>query len=113
MCLNGDIDNYLKLKEQHEHDGCRIHQDITTDTKMIPLQIEKYLRTGNDVTKPSRLVVNDFEGSMPLPCTRIWLRENFFWHTERQRTGCFHRLAEDHWYLYLKSMVLLKKHPLS
>ncbi|MEE4354828.1 MAG: SIS domain-containing protein [Desulfococcaceae bacterium] len=63
VCLNGDIDNYLKLREEHEKNGYRIHQDITTDTKMIPLQIEKYLKEGNDITGAFRLAVNDFEGS--------------------------------------------------
>jgi glucosamine--fructose-6-phosphate aminotransferase (isomerizing) len=36
-CLNGDIDNFHELKEAFERSG-RI-ADITTDTKIIPLQI--------------------------------------------------------------------------
>jgi glucosamine--fructose-6-phosphate aminotransferase (isomerizing) len=40
VCLNGDIDNYEALKERFEsRTGCSIPGQITTDTKIIPLQI--------------------------------------------------------------------------
>ena len=63
ICLNGDIDNYQELKSAFENNGDRIHGDITTDTKIIPLQIEKYLNAGCTVTDAFRRAVNDFEGS--------------------------------------------------
>lgn len=63
VCLNGDIDNYLQLKEEFESDGTAIHSDITTDTKIIPIRIEKYLKLGHSVQEAFRLAVNDFEGS--------------------------------------------------
>ena len=62
-CLNGDIDNYQKLKQEFELSGDQIPLDITTDTKIIPLTIEKYLRQGHSVDAAFRLAVNDFEGS--------------------------------------------------
>jgi len=62
-CLNGDIDNYIKLKEEYKIKGNLIHKDITTDTKIIPLQIEKYILQGNELEEAFRLAVNDFEGS--------------------------------------------------
>jgi glucosamine--fructose-6-phosphate aminotransferase (isomerizing) len=62
-CLNGDIDNYQQLRREFERDGNRIHQDITTDTKIIPLVIEKYFRQGHAIDEAFRLAVNDFEGS--------------------------------------------------
>jgi len=63
VCLNGDIDNYLELKEDFESGGNTIHSDITSDTKIIPIRIEKYLKQGNSVRESFRLAVNDFEGS--------------------------------------------------
>lgn len=63
VCLNGDIDNYLQLKEEYERRGNSFSSEITTDTKIIPLQIEKYLSKGLDVEESFRLAVNDFEGS--------------------------------------------------
>ncbi|MBW1821487.1 MAG: glutamine--fructose-6-phosphate aminotransferase, partial [Deltaproteobacteria bacterium] len=63
VCLNGDIDNYMELKEEFESDGNSIHSDITSDTKIIPIRIEKYLKQGQSVREAFRLAVNDFEGS--------------------------------------------------
>ncbi len=62
-CLNGDIDNYQDLKRELELGGDRIHKDITSDTKIIPLVISKYLRHGHPIDEAFRLAVNDFEGS--------------------------------------------------
>jgi len=62
-CLNGDIDNYQDLKRELELGGDRVHQDITTDTKIIPLIISKYLGQGYPIDEAFRLAVNDFEGS--------------------------------------------------
>lgn len=63
ICLNGDIDNYRELKEDYERTGGKISGEITTDTKIIPIRIEKYLRTGNPIQEAFRLAVNDFHGS--------------------------------------------------
>jgi len=63
VCLNGDIDNYRTLKEACEENGAGIHKDITTDTKIIPLQIEKYIAGGRTVEEAFRMAVSDFDGS--------------------------------------------------
>ncbi len=62
-CLNGDIDNYKELKAEYERNGGKIYPEITTDTKIIPLQINKYIRQGESVADAFRLAVNDFKGS--------------------------------------------------
>ena len=62
-CLNGDIDNFQNLKREFEHSGDQIQEDITTDTKIIPLIIQKYIREGRPVDEAFRLAVNKFEGS--------------------------------------------------
>jgi len=62
-CLNGDIDNYLDLKAELENQGLCMPAQISTDTKMIPLQIEQYVRKGFDVQEAFRLAVNSFQGS--------------------------------------------------
>ncbi len=63
VCLNGDIDNYLELKTEYEAQYDKVHEEINTDTKLIPLQIEHYLRQNHDLEEAFRLAVNDFEGS--------------------------------------------------
>ncbi|MBU2027220.1 MAG: SIS domain-containing protein [Proteobacteria bacterium] len=61
--LNGDIDNYPSLRGALESGGELIAPEVTTDTKIIPLQIEKYLLAGHDLTDAFRCAVGDFEGS--------------------------------------------------
>jgi len=69
VVLNGDIDNYPALRAGISAEKELIAPEVTTDTKIIPLQIEKYLKTGNDLTESFRLAVNDFEGSHAIAMT--------------------------------------------
>ena len=64
VCLNGDIDNYFILKEEFEKETKKaIPLQITTDTKIIPLQIQRYYDIGHPIEESFRLAVNDFKGS--------------------------------------------------
>ena len=64
VCLNGDIDNYLILKEEYEKETKKtIPNQINTDTKIIPLQIQKHYELGHPIEESFRLAVNDFTGS--------------------------------------------------
>jgi len=62
--LNGDIDNFLTLKEEFEKQTkTSIPHQITADTKIIPLQIQRYYDKGHPLEESFRLAVNDFTGS--------------------------------------------------
>ncbi|MEN6469579.1 MAG: SIS domain-containing protein [Smithella sp.] len=63
VVLNGDIDNYTALRQMLEEGGDLIASQVTTDTKIIPLQIEKYLKAGEYLSDAFCLAVNDFKGS--------------------------------------------------
>ena len=63
VALNGDIDNYQLLRDAIEAGGDVIAPEVTTDTKIIPLQIEKHLLAGHDLTESFRRAVGEFEGS--------------------------------------------------
>ncbi|NPU83446.1 MAG: SIS domain-containing protein [Syntrophaceae bacterium] len=69
VVLNGDIDNYPALRKNLEVEGELIVPELTTDTKIIPLQIERYLLEGHDLTESFRLAVSDFEGSHAIAMT--------------------------------------------
>lgn len=69
VVLNGDIDNYPALRQALEEGGDLIAPQVTTDTKIIPLQIEKYLKAGQNLSDAFRLAVNDFEGSHAIVMT--------------------------------------------
>ena len=63
VCLNGDIDNFMQLKTAFENTGDQIQAEISTDTKIIPLQISHYLAQGHAPDEAFRRAVNDFDGS--------------------------------------------------
>ena len=69
VVLNGDIDNYPALRKELETASELIAEEVTTDTKIIPLQIEKYLKSGENLTEAFRLALNDFEGSHAIVMT--------------------------------------------
>jgi glucosamine--fructose-6-phosphate aminotransferase (isomerizing) len=96
-CLNGDIDNYQELKEQFESQGRSIPQEITTDTKIIPLQVEKHLATVNDVAEAFRLAVNDFQGSHAIAMHTDLAPGKFFLAQKGSGQAIFVGLADDHY----------------
>ena len=61
--LNGDIDNYHVLRDVMAEQNVTANPDVTTDTKVIPLQVEHYLYQGHDLKESFRRAVCDFEGS--------------------------------------------------
>ncbi|MEJ2157480.1 MAG: SIS domain-containing protein [Desulfobacteraceae bacterium] len=96
-CLNGDIDNYITLKEEWEANGESISEEITTDTKIIPLQVEKYLRKGHGVEEAFRLAVNDFEGSHAIAMHTNLAPGKFFLAQRGSGQAVFVGLAQDHY----------------
>jgi len=70
VVLNGDIDNYMMLRSLLESAyGYEIAPEVTSDTKIIPLQVERYLAAGKTLEEAFRLAVNDFEGSHAIALT--------------------------------------------
>lgn len=63
VALNGDIDNYQSMRTELEKEAVFIAPEVTTDTKIIPLVVQKYLRGGDDLATAFRRAVNDFDGS--------------------------------------------------
>lgn len=63
-CLNGDIMEYLRLRDELEASGeFAIQGEITTDTKIIPVRVQHYLAQGYLLEDAFRLAVSDFAGS--------------------------------------------------
>jgi glutamine---fructose-6-phosphate transaminase (isomerizing) len=96
-CLNGDIDNYQALKEQFESPGRSIPREITTDTKIIPLQVEKHLQAGHDVETAFRMAVNDFEGSHAIAMHTDLAPGKFFLAQKGSGQAIFVGMADDHY----------------
>jgi glucosamine--fructose-6-phosphate aminotransferase (isomerizing) len=96
-CLNGDIDNYLALKKQWEQGSGSIPEEITTDTKIIPLQIEHHIRQGHTVAEAFRHAVCDFEGSHAIAMHTDLAPGKFFLAQRGSGQAVFVGLAEDHY----------------
>jgi glutamine---fructose-6-phosphate transaminase (isomerizing) len=97
VCLNGDIDNYLSLKKRWAACGETIHEEITTDTKIIPLQIEHYLRQGCDVIEAFRMAVRDFEGSHAITMHTDLAPGKFFLAQKGSGQALFVGISKDHY----------------
>jgi len=64
VALNGDVDNHLALHDAYEGaTGLRGSPRVTTDTKVIALQVDRRLREGRTLEEAFRLAVADLEGS--------------------------------------------------
>lgn len=97
VCLNGDIDNYLALKDRLEKSGVAIPANITTDTKVIPLLIEHYLGEGHTVDTAFRLAVNDFDGSHAISMHTDLAPGKFFLAQRGSGQTVFVGISDDHY----------------
>ncbi|MFO8111419.1 MAG: SIS domain-containing protein [Desulfosalsimonadaceae bacterium] len=97
VCLNGDIDNYQEIKADHEEHGVRFFDDITCDTKIIPVHIEHYCKQGHPVEEAFRLAVNDFEGSHAISMHTDLAPGKFFLALKGSGQAIFIGLAPDHY----------------
>jgi len=102
ICLNGDIDNYVELKaeyEKSEKEGDLIDKAITTDTKIIPLQIKRYLNSGSGIEEAFRQAVNDFKGSHAISMHTDLAPGKIFLAQKGSGQAIFIGLASDHYML--------------
>lgn len=96
-CLNGDIDNFQELKQELESSGMMIPKDVTTDTKIIPLQIEKHVARGHSIEEAFRLAVNDFEGSHAISMHTDLAPGRIFLAQKGSGQAIFVGLADEHY----------------
>lgn len=97
VCLNGDIDNFQRLKESYETNGIFIAQDISCDTKIIPMHIEFYLKKGLPIAEAFRLAVNDFDGSHAISMHSDLAPGKLFLSLKGSGQAIFIGLADDHY----------------
>lgn len=97
VSLNGDIDNYLELRSEYEARYGGIDAEITTDTKIIPLQIDHYLNKGADVPEAFRLALNDFKGSHAISMHTDKAPGKLFLAQKGSGQAIFVGLARDHY----------------
>jgi glutamine---fructose-6-phosphate transaminase (isomerizing) len=97
VCLNGDIDNFQSLKQVYENQSGAIPDAITTDTKIIPLQVEHYVQQGHDIGEAFRRAVNDFEGSHAISMHTDLAPGKLFLAQKGSGQAIFIGLGHDHY----------------
>ncbi|HMA66420.1 MAG TPA: SIS domain-containing protein, partial [Desulfosalsimonadaceae bacterium] len=95
VCLNGDIDNYQTIKAGYADRGIRMPEEITCDTKVIPVHIQSYISSGHSVEEAFRLAVNDFEGSHAISMHTDLAPGKLFLALKGSGQAIFVGLAED------------------
>jgi glucosamine--fructose-6-phosphate aminotransferase (isomerizing) len=64
--LNGDVDNHADVRVENQ---LRIHQQITTDAKVIPTIVARHAADGADLVEAFRRTVASFDGSVAIGAT--------------------------------------------
>ncbi len=111
VCLNGDIDNYLELKEKLESSGPRIPAEITTDTKIIPLLIESLILEGKPMAEAFRCAVNQFHGSHAISMHTDLETGKLFLAQRGSGQAIFVGLAENNYVLASEVYGLIEETP--
>ena len=97
ICLNGDIDNYQTIKAGYSARGIQIPDEISCDTKIIPVHIQSYLSRGYPIETAFRLAVNDFEGSHAISMHTDLAPGKLFLALKGSGQAIFVGLAGDHY----------------
>ncbi len=62
--LNGDVDNFLELREKYEKEGFKIRPGISTDAQVIPLLLARHFRETGNTEEAFRAAMEEVEGSL-------------------------------------------------
>ncbi len=90
--LNGDVDNHADLRVAH---NLRIAAPITTDAKVIPTLVSRFLDTGVDHVEAFRRTVSSFEGSVAIGMASASDPGTLFLALRGSGQGLFVGLADD------------------
>jgi glucosamine--fructose-6-phosphate aminotransferase (isomerizing) len=90
--LNGDVDNHAELRVEHQ---LRIHQQITTDAKVIPALVARHAGLGADLVESFRRTVAAFEGSVAIASMSADAPERMLLALRGSGQGLYVGLADD------------------
>ena len=90
--LNGDVDNHADLRVEHQ---LRIHSQITTDAKVIPALVSRYMAAGHDEVESFRRTVAAFDGSVAIGAMSSANPDSLLLALSGSGQGLYIGLAED------------------
>ena len=90
--LNGDVDNYVELREAA---GLRIPSEVTTDAKVIPTLVKRRLEAGGDLVDAFRATVASFDGSVAIGASAAGWPDQLLLALRGSGQALYVGLAED------------------
>jgi glucosamine--fructose-6-phosphate aminotransferase (isomerizing) len=90
--LNGDVDNYAELSVS---EGLRLPDGVTTDAKLVPTLVSRYLAAGEPMGEAFRRAVGRFEGSVGIAVNSASQPDEIYLALRGSGQGLNIGLAED------------------
>ena len=90
--LNGDVDNYAELSVS---EGLRLPDEVTTDAKLVPTLVSRYLAAGEPMGEAFRRAVGRFEGSVGIAVNGVPQPDEIYLALRGSGQGLNIGLAED------------------
>ncbi|HXW81917.1 MAG TPA: SIS domain-containing protein [Acidimicrobiales bacterium] len=90
--LNGDIDNYSELVVRED---VAVPSEITTDAKLVPTLIARYLSAGESVAQAFRKAVERFDGSVGIAANAAYSPDDLYLALRGSGQSLNIGLAED------------------
>src|SRR4029078_2386825 len=90
--LNGNVDTPPALRVEHH---LRIPSQITTDAKVIPALVSRYMAAGHDEVESFRLTVAAFDGSVEIGAMSSASPDSLLLALSGSGQGLYVGLAED------------------
>ena len=90
--LNGDIDNYSDLLA---HEDVAVPTEVTTDAKLVPTLIARYLAVGDSMGEAFRKAVGRFEGSVGIAANATFSPDELYLALQGSGQSLNIGLAED------------------
>lgn len=90
--LNGDVDNHAELKADED---IHVAEEITTDTKVIPVMTAKRLQQGTEPLEAFRDTVARFQGSVAIASAAADHPDRILLGVLGSGQGCYVGIAED------------------
>lgn len=99
VVLNGDVDNHLEIRDRWEAETGRcVSPRITTDTKVIALEIDRQLAAGHPLEDAFRRAVAGFAGSCAIGMVTDLEPGRLFLSLRGSGQSLYVGLADDGWF---------------
>ncbi|MCG3135853.1 MAG: hypothetical protein HMLKMBBP_03625 [Planctomycetes bacterium] len=99
VVMNGDVDNHLDLRAKYEAEtGAEVSPRITTDTKVVALEVERNLRAGLGIDEAWSRACREFHGSCALGMVTDLAPGRLFLSLRGSGQSLYVGVSDDGWF---------------